>query len=270
VELGERLREIVQLLTPVPFQETTGDLRSTYAKFDGFDTILGKQGRQIRLVTSHATRVSFITVLNRLEKACGDTVLVRYAGAPLSGKATLELLDAFKQRGNQVYFVSADQWKLISAAGSLLAGFREGNYSDLRTTPPAAGGGFLQTLKENPRLQALEFVTALLADPAPVSGLPPSPSLPPEPAPPPVPPADPAPSEPDANLPTTIRSIMQSHRWLEIRRLQYCLSSPGLTVPLPALREQLTRPPLSNQVSLHPPGVPENASNVQIVIWNDR
>lgn len=274
VELGERLREILDLVTDHGGKWSTGRIHRSYANFDGFDEILERNGSQLCLVASNATRNSFATVLDRLAASRNDTALIRYASVPVSGRATKERLGDFEKRGNKFCLVTADDWHLLSATGSLLAALREGNYSDMRTTPPPTVENVREVLRAHPRIAGLKSLVALLSIlPKTSSDLIPPPLVAPEikPTEASIPRIDPPmPPPPTGDLGDRIRTILESHRWLEVRRLHRCLQAVGVTELLETVRSHLYAPPLNHLLTLHPASTPADESKIQIVIWNDR
>lgn len=282
VDLGERLREVLDLVTAREGGWSSGDIHQTYANFDGFDEWLKRDGARVRLVASNATRRSFTTVLDRLGSSDRDTLLIRYAGVPVSGAATLERLGAFKNRKNTFCPITAEEWHLLAAAGSVLASLREGNYADLRTDPPPTEAAFKEALRAHPRIAGLKCLAALQSFlsivPAPLTAkIEPSSGTE-------TPPDSTGkdsssetatqtlvdPPHPLGDLGEHIRTILETHRWLEVRRLHRCLQTSGVRALLETVRSHLYAPPLSNLLTLHPPAGPADESKIQIVIWNDR
>ena len=160
VELSERVRELVELLSQEAVHIETGPIRSTYRGFDGADHYFESAGRKARLVASDATRRAFISVLERLQEDDGHTLLVRNAAAGLSGQLTMDLFHQFKQR-NFFHHVAAAEAASLMALGTLLAALREGNYDQLLTEPPATRDNVLATLKDSGRLRTLPVWLAM-------------------------------------------------------------------------------------------------------------
>jgi hypothetical protein len=160
VELSERARELVELLSPTAVAVEVGPMRTSYRGFDGADHRFDSGGRSARLVASDATRRAFISVLERLQEDNGHTLLVRNAAAGISGQLTMDLFNQFKQR-NFFHHVAAAEAAVLIALGSILASLREGNYDQLLTEPPATRDNMIKTLKESGRLRALPVWLAL-------------------------------------------------------------------------------------------------------------
>lgn len=156
IDLGERVRDVIELMVAPPVTTMEGDIRKTYENFDGADRWFEWGGGKVRIVTSDSMRGSFIAVLERLKEACGDTLLLRHAVAPVSGQLTLELLNAFKAR-NIFHHVPASETAVLSALGRILASQREGSYDQLATEPPATKENVLAALRNHPLLRELRL-----------------------------------------------------------------------------------------------------------------
>ncbi|MBE2285027.1 MAG: hypothetical protein IAE77_16315 [Prosthecobacter sp.] len=178
VDLGERARDVIELMVAPPVTITEGDLRKTYDNFDGTDRWFEWGGGRVRLVTSNSMRGSFIAVLERLKEAAGDTLLLRHAVAPVSGQLTLELLNAFKAR-NTFHHLPASETVVLAALGRLLAAQREGSYDELATEPPASRDHVLAALRSHPLLRGLRLWDMIQKAHAPKASRAPAPPPPP-------------------------------------------------------------------------------------------
>jgi hypothetical protein len=180
VDLGERARDLIELMVAPPVTVTEGDLRNSYENFDGADRWFEWGGGRLRIVSSNAMRGSFIAVLERLKEAAGDTLLLRHAVAPVSGQLTLELLNVFKGK-NTFHHVPASETALLSAMGRMLAAQREGSYDQLPTEPAATKDHVLAALRSHPLIRGSrlwEMIQKVHAPKPPASVVvPPAPSV---------------------------------------------------------------------------------------------
>jgi len=156
IDLGERARDLIQLMVAPPVTISEGDIRKTYDNFDGSDRWFEWGGGRVRIVTSDAMRGSFIAVLERLKEAAGDTLLLRNYFAPVSGQLTMELLNTFKAK-NTFHHIPASEAAILVALGSMLAAQREGSYDQLATEPPSTKDNVLAALREHSLLRGLRF-----------------------------------------------------------------------------------------------------------------
>ncbi len=156
IDLGERTRDLIELMVAPPVTISEGDIRKTYDNFDGSDRWFEWGGGRIRIVTSDAMRGSFIAVLERIKEAGGDTLLLRNDIAPVSGQLTMELLNTFKAK-NTFHHIPAAEAAILAALGSMLAAQREGSYDQFATEPPATKDNVLAALRAHPLLRELRF-----------------------------------------------------------------------------------------------------------------
>lgn len=156
IDLGERTRDLIELMVAPPVTISEGDIRKTYDNFDGSDRWYEWGGSRVRIVTSDAMRGSFIAVLERIKEAAGDTLLLRNDIAPVSGQLTMELLNAFKAK-NTFHHIPAAEAAILAALGSVLAAQREGSYDQFATEPPATKENVLAALRSHPLLRELRF-----------------------------------------------------------------------------------------------------------------
>ena len=156
IDLGERTRDLIELMVAPPVTITEGDIRKSYDNFDGSDRWFEWGGSRVRIVTSDAMRGSFIAVLERIKEAAGDTLLLRNDIAPVSGQLTMELLNAFKAK-NTFHHIPASEAAILAALGSMLAAQREGSYDQLPTEPPATKDNVLAALRVHPLLRGLRL-----------------------------------------------------------------------------------------------------------------
>lgn len=156
IDLGERARDLIELMVAPPVTTSEGDIRKSYDNFDGSDRWFEWGGSKVRLVTTDAMRGSFIAVLERLKEAAGDTLLLRNDIAPVSGQLTMELLNTFKSK-NTFHHLPASEAATLAALGSILAAQREGSYDQLATEPPATKDNVLAALRVHPLLRSLRL-----------------------------------------------------------------------------------------------------------------
>lgn len=156
IDLGERSRDLIELMVAPPVTTTEGDIRKSYDNFDGSDRWFEWGGGRVRIVTSDAMRGSLIAVLERIKEAAGDTILLRNHFAPVSGQLTMELLNAFKAK-NIFHHLPASEAAVLSAFARMLAAQREGSYEQLPTEPPATKDNVLAALRAHPLLRGLRL-----------------------------------------------------------------------------------------------------------------
>ena len=156
VDLGERSRDLIELMVAPPVTISEGDIRKTYDNFDGSDRWFEWGGSRVRIVTSNAMRGSFIAVLERIKESVGDTLLLRNDIAPVSGQLTMELLNSFKSK-NTFHHIPASEAAILAALGSMLAAQREGSYDQLVSEPPATKENVLAALRAHPLLRGLRL-----------------------------------------------------------------------------------------------------------------
>lgn len=309
VELGERLRELVDLLAPQPLKMTEGPLRQALAGFDGTDHHIECPVGKMRLVASDATRRPFMALLERLQQEAGHTLLVRNGASGLGGQVTAELFNKFKA-GNFFLQVSAAESAVLAGLGAVLAALREKNYDQLLTEPAPIQENVLQVLRESGRLRSLRVWAAIQAA---MAGKPP-PAPPPPPVPVPMPsrhttpqtmlamagaavphaeppppaapvsqavvvpalPRAPAPSlpkPPAEKLPQhaleTAGVLLKTERWMEVRRLHRRLVELGCDCSLESVRLSLRVSPLAEHAILHPLDPADDGNGPQIVLWHD-
>lgn len=292
VELGERLRELVELLSPQPLTCTEGPLRQSLRGFDGTDHLFeGAQGK-VRLVSSDATRRPFMALLERLQQEGGHTLLVRNGPSGLGGQVTTDLFNKFKA-GNYFLQVSGPETALLVALGTVLAALREKNYDQLLTEPPATQENMMQVLRESGRLRSLRVWAAVQAA---MAGKPQAASAPvrittsqpvmaiarsivgpsaaaaiqPVLRPPAV---EPAPKPVAEKLPQhaleTAGVLLKTERWMEVRRLHRRLVELGCDCSLESVRFSLRVLPLADHAILHPLDPADDGNGPQIVLWHD-
>ena len=162
VELGERVRELVELLAEPPATLSDGPMRTALRSFDGTDHVFDGPKGQVRIVSSDATRRPFISVLERLQEEKGRTLLLRNGAAGLSGQVTMDLFNKFKEY-NFFHQVSQAESAVLLGLGKVLASLREKNYEQLLTDPAPAFDNVMQVLRESGRLRSLRLWTAVEA-----------------------------------------------------------------------------------------------------------
>lgn len=152
VDLGERVRDLVELMAGSKVIVRPGDLKDSYAAFDGTDQIFTWGGGTLRIVATDAVRNSFIATLERLQAIDGPLLLLRHAVAPVSGVRTVELVNDIKRR-HRFHHVAASESDVLNALGSVLASLREGSYENLPTEPPATADHVHAALRGLPVIQ---------------------------------------------------------------------------------------------------------------------
>lgn len=155
VDLGERVRDLIQLMAGMPVEIREGDMRKSYPAFDGADFSASWGGGQVRILTTDAVHKSLLAVLERLQPAVGGMLMLRHAAAPLTGQLTTEKMALFTQR-NLFHHVPASESAVLGALGRVLAAMREGSFDDLGTEPPSTRQNVLHTLRQHPLLRSLK------------------------------------------------------------------------------------------------------------------
>jgi hypothetical protein len=156
IDLGERARDLIELMVAPAVTTSEGDIRKSYDNFDGSDRWFEWGGGRLRIVTSDAMRSSLIAVLERIKEADGDTLLLRNDIAPVSGQLSMELLNAFKAK-NTFHHLPVSEAAILAALGRMLAAQREGSYDQLATEPPATKDNVLAALRLHPLLRGLRL-----------------------------------------------------------------------------------------------------------------
>ena len=301
VELGERLRELVELLAPQPLTHTDGPLRQSVRGFDGTDHQFECPAGKVRVVASDATRRPFMALLDRLQQEGGHTLLIRNGSSGLGGQLTTDLFNRFKA-GNFFLQISAPETAMLVALGTVLAALREKNYDSLLTEPAATHENVMQVLRESGRLRSLRVWAAVqaamagkpqpavlparIAAPQPVAvaaGMAAEPSL--APAQPPLMPVLPSVFPAVRALPATVHKplpeklpqhaletagvLLKTERWMEVRRLHRRLAELGCECSLESLRLSLRVSPLADHAILHPLDPADDGNGPQIVLWHD-
>ncbi len=299
VELGERLRELVELLAPQPLTYTEGPLRQALRGFDGTDHLFECPQGKMRMVASDATRRPFMALLERLQQENGHTLLLRNGSSGLGGQLTTDLFNKYKAV-NFFMQVSGPETALLVALGTVLAALREKNYDQLLTEPPATQENVMQALRESGRLRSLRVwaavQTAMTGKPQPatvpvrVLSSPPlmalarsivgpsalidpplaavSPSVP-RPAAEAVPVSKPVAEKLPQHALETAGVLLKTERWMEVRRLHRRLTELGCDCSLESLRFSLRVSPLADHAILHPLDPADDGNGPQIVLWHD-
>lgn len=162
VELGERVRDLIETLSESPVTLRPGPLREQFQSFIGTDQVYEINAQRARVIACDSTRRPFTMVLEQLQQEPGNTLLLRSAAATLTGQVTLELFRMFKAR-NHFHHVSASDAAVLMALGTVLASLREGNYENLLTVPAATEENVVATLRESGRLRSLRVWQAVQA-----------------------------------------------------------------------------------------------------------
>ena len=305
IELGERVRELLEVLSSPAPTLALGTLREVVRGFDGTDQMADFAGKKLRLVASDSTRRQFISVLQHLLQETTPTLLLRSAAALVSGQVTTELMTQFKAR-HFFHSITTSEAALLAGLGSVLASLGEGNYDSLLTEPPATKEHVLAVLRDSGRLRSLRVWQAVQEALAgkPVPEFPPAPVLaagPPVVVPLPVPkPMDlPAPAPVDMplqvpplpamapsalvlsaiaksrpaplskNTQETVEVLLKTERWMEVRRLHRRLEELGCVCSLESLRYALRIAPLAEFAMLHPLDPTDAGEGPQIVLWHE-
>lgn len=305
VELGERVRDLIETLCESPATLRPGPLREQLKSFVGTDHVYELNGQRARVIACDSTRRPFTMVLEQLQQEPGNTLLVRSAAASLSGQVTLELFRMFKAR-NHFHHVSASDASVLVALGAVLASLREGNYDNLLTVPHATAENVAAALRESARLRSLRvwqavqsaFASKVTSIPlrvptgrVPLAAKPtPQPSATAQPShsgtatgstvvavTPPVvtPPAVVAvrktapPERLSQQTLETVQVLLKMERWMEVRRLHRRLEELGCPCSLESLRYALRITPLAEFAMLHPLEPADGGLGPQIVLWHE-
>lgn len=308
VELGERVRDLIETLSEAPVTLRPGPLREQLQSFVGTDHVYESGVQRARIIACDSTRRPFTVVLEQLQQEPGNTLLVRSSAASLTGQITLELFRMFKAR-NHFHHVSASDATVLTALGTVLAALREGNYENLLTVPAATEENVIATLRESGRLRSLRVwqavqaafatrvtsiplrvptgrvpvaartVAAAVSAPVPVAASP-------------LPETAPAvaSSSPASALPLltvrktgvtppverlsqqtveTVQVLLKMERWMEMRRLHRRLEELGCPCSLESLRYALRIAPLAEHAMLHPLEPADGGQGPQIVLWHE-
>jgi len=173
VILGQRIKDLIEVMVPTPVELREGDMEKSYPGFDGADFSASWGGGQVRIVTTDAVRNKLIAVLERLQPVPSGTLLVRHFAAPLAGQLTLEMLTAFRQK-NTFHHLPASESVILAAVGRLLATMREGNHSHHATEPPPTPENIIHALRQHPLLLGLktwELITRIQEPKSPLSAI---------------------------------------------------------------------------------------------------
>ena len=305
VELGERLRELIELLAPQPLKLSEGPLRKSLSGFDGTDHGYECPLGHARLVASDSTRRLFLALLEKLQEDAGHTLLVRNGASGMGGQLTTELFNRFKACNFFMQVPTAESSMLV-ALGKILAGLREKNYDQLLTEPLPTEENVIHVLRESGRLRSLRVWAGIQAA---MAGKPQPPVRAPV-APPPVlvtargsgetspaslqalgaslaaPTPTPAtyarPTPPlSLSLPKpaaeklpqhaleTAGVLLKTERWMEVRRLHRRLVELGCDCSVESVRLSLRVSPLADHAILHPLDPADDGTGPQIVLWHD-
>lgn len=294
-ELGERIRELIEVLGDQPLSITPGPSRELAGTFTGTDHIVQSNAQRARIVSTDMGRRAFVSLLESMQNETGSTLLIRSASSPISGPVTLELFRQFRTR-NHFHQVSASEAAILMALGIVLASLREGNYEQLLTEPPATRESMMTALRENGRLRSLRVWQAVQAA---LAGKPPPPSRTPTSrtsltarvtastegeggvatvaAPPATLLATPqrksgpvAPVEKiSQHAIETVQVLLKMERWMEVRRLHRRLEELGCHCSIESLRYSLRLAPLAEFAMLHPLDPSDAGHTPQIVLWHE-
>jgi hypothetical protein len=257
--LADRLAELVEVVAAADGRVVrcaAGPFESDGA-YKGTDTVLDFGDRQIRLVAHHVHQgPQFPRFLERVKNLPAGSLLVRDAAVPVSGRVSVERLEAFK-RDKRFVHLPRPQIADLYALGEVLAEMREGNFAALATTPPPTHEnirgalGTLSCLQQNDLTRAVWDALVAAPPPREVSVPPPAPQSPP----------------PDALvLVDAISRIMRSTRWLVLERLRRKLETAQIVVSLDELKGALSVQPLTSSIACFPPDL-HAASDIHILIW---
>ena len=295
LELGERVRELIEVLGEQPVTVKAGPMREHSRALAGTDHVFEMNGRTARVISTDVSRRPFLMLLDSLQQETGSTLMIRSAASPLSGQVTMDLFRQFKAR-NHFHHVSATEASVLIALGSVLASLREGNYDQLLTDPPATPELVMAALRENGRLRSLRIWQSVLAafagKAAPARAPTARVSLAPRAVIEPgtggvatVPAVTLAPSV--VTLPRrktgsvapvekisqqaieTVQVLLKMERWMEVRRLHRRLEELGCACSFESLRHSLRIAPLCEFAMLHPLDPADGGSGPQIVLWHE-
>lgn len=293
LELGERVRELIEVIGEQPVSITNGPLREQQgAAFVGTDHLVEMAGRKARVIATDMARRPFVAVLEALQQESGNTLMLRSAASPISGPVALELFRQFKLR-NHFHHVPVSEAAVLIGLGSVLASLREGNYDQLLTDPPATPVAVMTALRASHLLRSLKVWRSVLAafagkvqpparskpaaegtslgSPqasdegggvatavAPVMALPQRKSTPVAPV-----------EKLSQHAIETVQVLLKIERWMEVRRLHRRLEELGCSCSIESLRYSLRLSPLSEFAMVHPLDPADATGSPQIVLWHE-
>ena len=295
VEMGERIRELVELLAEQPVHVTPGELRELNGEYEGTDHCYETGGKHARIVVCDLTRRPFMAVLERLQDEDGHTILIRGASTGALGQVTQDLFQRF-QLDNHFHQLSASDMATLAGLGMVLAAVREGNYGQLVTEPPPTGANITDVLRNSGRLRSMKMWAtvqqAFVGRPKAARNETPSRPL-----------AatngnhngyhpltlglDSLTGSSPLSVPTSalpglngfeplssvaaeaLKVILESERWMEINRLHRRLQEVGCDCTLESLRYALRTSELASHVMMHPVDPILTGGGPQIVLWHD-
>ncbi len=293
VEIGERVRELVELLAEPRVKMEPGELQGLTGEFEGTDHVFRADSRHARVITCDVTRRSFIAVMEHLQAENGHTLLIRGTATGSLGQVAQELFSRFQLR-NHFLQISAEETATLAGLGAMLAALREGHYDQLLTDPPVTNDAILDCLRLSQRLRATQVWAAVQAA---FAGKPDAPELAEMKLPEPIvtdftlnpggtslsasaSPETPAPKALNGYHQATINPlpshteealavILATERWIEINRLHRRLQEAGCPCSLEDLRYALRTSRLAANVMVHPQEMMLAGGGPQIVLWHD-
>jgi hypothetical protein len=266
IDIGERIREMVDLLHGHDVVWTTGPLHRGMRDFEGSDQFFESGDKRARVIVCDLTRRPLVAVLEDLQHEDGHTLLIRGAALGAVGQVSQELLHRFQAANHFLQLSSADM-ATLAGLGSLLADMRDGHFDQLVTEPPPTRSGVLGCLRNSPLLRNTKAWSSIqmalegrVASPA-VNGIHAAP----------VTITSRVSTSTDLPHETTeaLRAILSSERWMEIHRLQKRLQEVGCACSLESLRRALREAELATHVIMHPAESPVSVGGPQIILWND-
>ncbi|MBL9118099.1 MAG: hypothetical protein JNJ83_24035 [Verrucomicrobiaceae bacterium] len=277
MDLCDRFRELVSLLSEEPIEISSGPLQSEGHEGEVADMLIDTCGGTARVIVSDVTRRPLLTLLEHLQREGGNTLMLRGVSIGPLGQVSQNHFEAFVAK-NHYLQVPSGELATLAGMGSLLASIREGNHNQLLTTPAATSDGMLQCLKTNSRLTSTKTWSAFKAA---LKGNLAGGDQPENPRP-------PVPTVKSHRLGSNgfkrgletadalsekageaLKVILSSERWIEIHRLQKRLQEIGCGCSIETLRHALRTSALSNHVIMHPLDPVLTGDGPQIVLWHD-
>lgn len=247
----------------------------------GADRIYQVEDRQLRVFghDKHGGR-SFPEFMRGALDADAGSLLIRDGRVPVRGKSGQELLQEFELTGVFLH-LNEEEIRDLHALGKVMADLREGALADLKSTPPPTPENVREAIGMLPKIAQHRVVTQSLrvlhpGSPKPKASL--APIIPSDARPPAsngskivdsisedVTVAAPPPE----GLTDAVMDILQSEQWLSLERLQHLLQQDsGRPVALSQLRNVLSQPPISDNLSSHPDDL-SRKTDVHILIWDE-
>ncbi|MEM7012758.1 MAG: hypothetical protein AAF585_14885 [Verrucomicrobiota bacterium] len=280
--LADRVREAIEITCEARKLAVPGNQDgSLRGKGRGADRIYQIEDRQLRVFghDKHGGR-SFPEFMRGALEADAGAVLIRDGRVPVSGRAGKELLQEFELTGVFLH-LNESEIRDLHALGKVMAELREGALADLKSMPPPTPENLREALGDLAKIAQHRVVTQSLrvlhpGSPKPKASL--APVIPTDARPPAangsksldaipdnITVAAPAPE----GLTDAVIEILQNEQWLSLERLQHLLQQDsGRPVALSQLRNVLSQPPISENLSAHPDDL-SRKTDVHILIWDE-